>query len=218
MILPKEVRKMTDLFYNISDKDKERIFKYLEASTVTYPKGINIMSNINMDNIIGVVQSGCIQIIRNDYDGKRIILNELKDGGVFGSIILPVTDDSYDIFAKEATKVILIDYDRITEEEIVKHASYKQFIKNLLKLITEIVLERNERIEILTQKSIRDKLLEYFRQQEQKMGSKTFLLPFNFTELSEYLAVDRSAMSRELKNIKDEGFVKIKNKKVTLLY
>ena len=65
----KEVRKMTDLFYNISDKDKERIFKYLEASTVTYPKGINIMSNINTDNIIGVVQSGCIQIIRNDYDG-----------------------------------------------------------------------------------------------------------------------------------------------------
>ena len=45
------------------------------------------------------------------------------------------------------------------------------------------------------------------------MGSKTFILPFNFTELSEYLAVDRSAMSRELKNIKDEGFVKIKNKK-----
>ncbi|MBQ9280478.1 MAG: Crp/Fnr family transcriptional regulator [Clostridia bacterium] len=137
---------------------------------------------------------------------------------MFGSIIFPVTDESYEITTKEETQIILIDFNRITDGEITKSAFYNQFIKNLLKIITDVVLQRNERIELLTQKSIRDKLLEYFKVTAQKTGSRTFTLPFSFTELSEYLSVDRSAMSREIKNLKDEGFVKIIHKRVTLLY
>lgn len=209
---------MTDLFYNISDRDKEKIFKLVEATTLTYRKGINILSNVRKENLLGIVKYGYIQIIRNDFYGNRILVDEVKQGEIFGSIIFPVTDDSYEILTKDETQVILIDFTRITDGEITKSAFYNQFIKNLLKIITDVVLQRNERIELLTQKSIRDKLLEYFKISSQKAGSRTFTLPFTFTELSEYLSVDRSAMSREIKNMKDEGFVKIVHKKITLLY
>ena len=84
--------------------------------------------------------------------------------------------------------------------------------------MTDIIEEKNQRIEILTKKSIRNKILEYFKFLEKKNGYKSFILPISFTELADYLAIDRSAMSRELKNLKEEGFIKIKNKKVTLLY
>ena len=50
------------------------------------------------------------------------------------------------------------------------------------------------------------------------LKSKTFILPFSLSVLSDYLSVDRSAMSRELKNLKDEGFINIKQKRITLLY
>ena len=98
------------------------------------------------------------------------------------------------------------------------HSYYNQFIKNLLKILTDKISERNKRIEILTKKSIRDKLLEYFKINSQRTGSKIVYLPFTFTELADYLAVDRSAMSREMKYLKEEGFIQVSNKKITLLY
>ena len=78
--------------------------------------------------------------------------------------------------------------------------------------------EKNERIEILTKKTIRDKLLEYFNIYRKKHASKIIYLPFSFTDLADFLAVDRSAMTRELKNLKEEGFIETKGRRITLLY
>ena len=78
--------------------------------------------------------------------------------------------------------------------------------------------DKNNRIEILTKKTIRNRLLEYFKIVSLKNKSKNIYLPFTFTDLADYLAIDRSAMTRELKNLKEEGFIEIKNKRITLLY
>ena len=51
-----------------------------------------------------------------------------------------------------------------------------------------------------------------------KHGSKYVYLPFNFTDLADYLGVDRSAMSREMKYLKEEGLIKVKGKKITILF
>ena len=51
-----------------------------------------------------------------------------------------------------------------------------------------------------------------------KKGSKVFTIPLTFTELANYLSVDRSAMTREIKNLKDDGFIKTNGRKITLLY
>ena len=74
----------------------------------------------------------------------------------------------------------------------------------------------NERIEILTNKTIRDKLLAYFKNNTKNSNNRIVYLPFTLTDLADYLAVNRSAMSRELKTLKDEGFIEIKNKKIKL--
>ena len=78
--------------------------------------------------------------------------------------------------------------------------------------------EKNDRIEILTKKTIRDKLLEYFNIYSKKHGTRVIYLPFSLTDFADYLAIDRSAMSREMKNLKDEGFIDSKGRKITLLY
>ena len=80
------------------------------------------------------------------------------------------------------------------------------------------IKEKNERIEILSKKTIRNRLLEYFHISTQKTGSKIIYLPFSYTELADFLAIDRSAMSREIKNLKNEGFIKTTKGKITLLY
>ena len=80
------------------------------------------------------------------------------------------------------------------------------------------ITKRNERIEILVNKTIRNKLLAYFKLMSKKYNSKVFLLTMTFTELADYLAVDRSSMNRELKYLKNEGLIRVYKRKITLLY
>ena len=79
-------------------------------------------------------------------------------------------------------------------------------------------MQKNQKIRILTKKTIRNKLLEFFDIEQELHHSKNIYLSSTFTDLADYLAVDRSAMTRELKSLKDEGFIVIKGKKITLLY
>lgn len=209
---------MDSLFDNINNSSKEKLLKILEATTLTFPRNINVFSAIKDSNSIGIIEYGSLQVIRNDYDGGRSIIEELEDNDIFGSIIYPVSEQEYEIITKEEAKIIFIDYNIIMNYNETMHSYYNQFIKNLLKIITDKISERNKRIEILTKKSIRDKLLEYFKINSQRTGSKIVYLPFTFTELADYLAVDRSAMSREMKYLKEEGFIQVSNKKITLLY
>ena len=72
------------------------------------------------------------------------------------------------------------------------------------------------RVELLTKRSIRDKLLGYFTLLSTRNLSKTFTLPFSLTDLADYLSVDRSAMMRELKMLKEDGFIEKNKNKFTL--
>lgn len=209
---------MVNLFDNISIKYKEKLLKLLEANTLFFKKNATILSTIKDDNVIGIIVSGYVQIFRNDDNGNRTIIEELEENSIFGSLFSPIASEDYEMVCKEDTKLILIEYNRIIESVQSQYSFYTQFIQNLLQILSDKMNEKNDRIQILTKKTIRNKLLEYFKIVSKRNGSKNIYLPFTFTELSDYLAVDRCAMSRELKNLKDEGFIEIKSKKITLLY
>ncbi len=209
---------MKHIFDNITEKNKQKLLKLLEANTFSYKKDSSILRTIKNDNIIGIILEGYAQIIRTDYNGNRTITEELEENDVFGSTLSSLKNKEYQIITKEDTKIILIDYDRIINYSENNKGYYNEFIKNLLQIVIEKVNQKNERIEILTRKTTRNKLLEYFSITAKRYGSKYVYLPFNFTDLADYLAVDRSAMSRELKYLKEEGFIEIKGKRITLHY
>lgn len=209
---------MKNVFDKIEAGNKVKLLKLFEASIFTYQKDVYISSLIKHTNIIGIVLSGYLEIIRIDYNGNKTTIEELEKDSVFGSNISGLNIGDFEIIAKEESKVILIDYDVILNESDNKSSYYNQFIRNLLEITNEKIIEKNERIQILIQKSIRNKLLEYFNIISKKNNSKNIYLKSTFIDLADYLAVDRSAMSRELKNLKDEGFIKINGKKIILLY
>ena len=209
---------MTYLFQDITQKSKEKLLYTLEAHIFTFSKNTRILSAIIEENIIGYIETGYIQIIRTDYNGNTTIIEELTENNTFGTMLSSLNNSEYDILTKEDSKVIIIDYNRIMNEENNKLSYYHQFIKNLLEISANKINEKNERIEILTKKTIRDKLLEYFKITSEKNSSKIIYLTLNYTSLADYLAVDRCAMSRELKNLREEGFIKTDKSKITLLY
>jgi len=209
---------MTNLFANISEKNQEKLLRILEAHTLNFKKNCQVLTTVKWENMIGVILSGYMQITRVDYNGNRTIIEELEENAVFGTAISSLNNAEYEIITKEETKIVVIDYNSIITEEGSKHSYYNQFIRNLLEIYTEKINKKNERIEILTKKTIRDKLLEYFKIVSKQNGSKIIYLMMTYSELADYLSVDRSAMSRELKYLLEEGFIKKDGKKITLLY
>lgn len=209
---------MTNLFENINDKNILKLKRILNASTIKYKRNVNILSNVNKEDFIAIVDNGSVQLIYNDYDGNSTIIEDINEGEIFGSLTSSIYNEEVSCITKEDTQITYIEYNEITNDEIIKTDFYIIFIKNLIKLLSEQVSSKNSRIELLTKKTTRDKLLEYFKMQAQEKGNKTFTIPITFTELASYLSVDRSAMTREIGYLKEEGFIKTNGRKITLLY
>ncbi len=211
---------MTNLFQNISDKNLLKLKKILKTHSMKYPKNINIFSNVNQEDFIALIDEGSIQFIYTDYEGNKTIIEELTKGEIFGTLTSSIKSESVTCIAKEETQITYIEYNQITKDEMIKSDYYIVFVKNLIRLLTEQLNTRNIRIELLTKRTTRDKLLSYFQYMVKKTndGSKSFKLPITYTELSSYLAVDRSAMTREIKYLKEDGFIEIIGKKIILHY
>ena len=208
---------MSNLFENISDKNILKLKRILRSSTIKYPKNVNILSNVNHSDSISIIDYGNVQLVYNDYEGNKVVLEELIEGDIIGTLSL-ITSEEITCITKEETQITYIEYNQITNDDIIKYDFYIIFIKNLIRILTEQLKSRNTRIELLTKKSTRDKLLAYFKLQSQIKKNKSYTLPMSYTELASYLSVDRSAMTREIKYLTEERFIKKENKRITINY
>ena len=144
-------------------------------------------------------------------------MENLSKDSIFGSNISATNNDNVHIFAKEYTKVLVIDYKELMNPENLKYKYFNEFFSNMFDIINSMYKETNERVKILEKKQIRDILLEYFDIEYRKSRLNYFYLSFSFKELADYLAVNRSAMFRELKSLKDEHFIDVDGRRITLL-
>ena len=87
----------------------------------------------------------------------------------------------------------------------------------MLRLMEEKALGLSERVDVLSRRTTREKLLCYFEQQARRSGRRDFQLPFSFSMLADYIAADRSAMMRELKRMREEGLVDSSGRQIRLL-
>ena len=209
---------MENIFEGISNKNKRKLLKSLGADTLCYTKDESVIRLFKDDNIINFIVKGNVKVVLNNINGNQIVTEDLYDGDVFSSTINYIDENETDAIVTEDTEIISMNQKDIIDFKDNAKSYYNIFIKNLFIIMTKKISERNERIQILTKKTIRYRLLEYFEIMRKKNNSLNIYLPYNYIDLAAYIAVDRSAMSRELSNLKDEGFINIKGKKITILY
>ena len=209
---------MENIFNGITGKNKEKLLTYLEAYTVNYKKNTTIFSNLKRENIICVVISGSLIITKIDAEGGRTIIEELEEGSVFGTKYSAISNKEYEIRTTDDVSLVIFDFDNIIKFDENRLSYYTQFLKNLNIILFEKLAKSNDRIEVLTNKSTRDKLLSYFNMLSHRSGSRIIYLPFSYTDLADYLAVNRSAMTREISNLKVEGLIETKGRRIKLLY
>ena len=207
---------MINPFQNISTKNQNKLLWLLESKTKKFTKNMSVLDDYIDERIIGIVKTGRVQIQNTTNTGNTSIIEEIGPYEVFSTNINLYTNEM-DAICLEDSTIILIDYDYIIENIDNDKQYFNQFIKNLFVILSEKIVEKNERLEILAKKSIRNKLLTFFDIEYKKRGSRFIYLPYNFKDLAEYLAIDRAAMSRELSYLRDEGFIETKSKRITLL-
>ena len=209
---------MKNPFENLSKLQISKLYDLLGVHIYKFKKNQEVLPTIKSENIIAIILDGYAQIVNIEYNGNEIIMEDLHKNSIFGTNISSTNSDSCQIIAKQNTQVLVIDYNKLMNSENLKHKYFNIFFMNIFDIINSKFKDTNERIKILEKKQIRDKLLEYFEIENKKSRLNFFYLPFSFRDLADYLAVNRSAMFRELKHMKDEKFIEIYDRKITLLY
>ncbi len=185
----------------------------------SFSKGETITTYIEKRNQICILLNGEADLIRYDFNGNKTIIGNFTDNSIFGEALYPAnTNNELFVLAKADCTVLFLTYDDIQKKCKTNCTFHKELSDTIYTLIMEQIISLNTRIELLTKRNTRDKILSYFDILSNKNMSKTFTLPFSLTDLADYLSVDRSAMMREISYLKDEGFIKKNGKRITLLY
>ncbi|GHU83003.1 transcriptional regulator [Clostridia bacterium] len=167
---------------------------------------------------VGVVLSGSVHIIREDYWGRRTILARAECGDIFaeafacaGTQKLPVS-----VVADEESLVMLFDYTRIVRSCGNACVFHTRLIQNMLEVVARKNVSLTEKMQHLTQRTTQEKLLSYFSEQARRHGSDEFDIPFDRQELADYLSVERSAMAYELSQLRNKGLLACRKNHVKL--
>lgn len=210
--------KKTKIFQNIENEDINKMLKCFEAKKRVFKKESIIMNYLGNTSTIGIITKGKAELIRNDYNGNRTIIETLTEDDIFGEVFSSYNINELSIKASEETEVLFIDYYHITKRCKKACPYHSKLVENTLNILSEKIVNINERIEILAKRTIREKILAYFDIMSKKRLSKTFTIPFTYTDLADYLGIDRSAMQREIKNLKEDNLITTNRKKITLNY
>ena len=205
-------------FEGLTKLQISKLLVLLGVHRYKYSKGEEIIPTIKNDNIIGIILDGFAQIINIEYNGNELVQENLGKDSVFGTTISATNSESCQIIAKEDTEVLIIDYSRLMRPENLTHNYFNIFLSNLYDIMSNKFRETNERVKVLEKKQIREKLLKFFEIEHKKSHSKNIYLNFALKDLADYLAVDRSAMFRELKHLKDDKLIEVDGRKIKILY
>jgi len=180
-----------------------------KAQVKEFEKNEIITTYIVNRNMIFIVLDGSADLLRYDFNGNQTIVEKFNKYDVFGEIFYRINiNNELFVKAREKSKILMFNYD-IFEKKCKKNCKFhEELLIGLPNLVLTKVSDLNLRIELLSQKTIRDKILSYFRILSQNSFSKTFTLPFSLTDLADYLGIDRSAMMREIKTLKEDGVIK----------
>lgn len=206
------------IFNNITKEEQKKLLDCIDARITKIKKDRTIVTYITNTNLIGVILSGSADIIRYDYDGNRTIIEQLKKDSLFGELFTNNINSEYTIVATSDCEVLFMEYNEIIKRCKKACPYHSKLVDNILKLMADKIVASNEKIEILMNKTIREKLRTYFSLMSKKKRKKTFTLPLSYTDLADFLSIDRCAMMREIKNLKEDGIIKTEGKKITINY
>lgn len=214
-----EILRKCPLFHQIEDENLIAMLGCLRAKVESFDKKYTIFAEGTQAKYIGIVLSGSAQVVQVDYYGNRSILSGVEPSELFGEAFAcaEVRSVPVSVIANEPCEVMLIDCNRILHTCSNNCGFHQQLIFNLMKNLATKNILIQQKIEITSKRSTREKLMTYLLLQAKKTGSSSFDIPFDRQELADYLEVDRSGLSVQISKLCREGIIKSSRKHFVLL-
>lgn len=214
-----EILKTVSLFENINESEIESLMTCLAAEISEFEKKQIVFLEGDPVEKVGIILSGQVQIIKEDFFGNRNIVAVFNEGKLFAETFacsdirrMPVS-----VMSVTDSVIMFIDYRKLITTCSHTCSFHSRLIMNMMRIIANKNLLLNQKIEICSKRSTREKLLAYLSAEAKKAKSDSFTIPLNRQELADYLSVDRSAMSVELSKLQDENLIKYDKNKFTMI-
>ncbi len=204
-----EILSRCPLFAGISREEMPEILGCLDKRVAKIPKGDPVFLEGEPARFVGVVLSGGVQIVRDDYYGRRSVLTVVSPGELFAEAFVCAGVDALPVsaFALQSSTVLLLDCRRVMTGCGHDCLFHSRLVYNLLRGMARKNLVLTEKIRFMSRKTTREKLMEFLLDQAKRHGSAEFTIPYDRQALADYLGVERSAMSAEIGKLKKAGLI-----------
>lgn len=195
------------MFQGMDEQKILSVLTCLAARRHSYPKGNYVLRAGEPVDTFGFVLEGSAHVVQEDFWGNRNIIADIGVGEIFAeSYACAVgTPLSVNVIAQENTTILFLNVRRALTTCSTACEFHNTLIRNLVAMLAAKNLRLNEKLQHVTQRSTREKLLSFLSAESGRRGSATFEISFNRQQLADFLSVDRSAMSNELCKLRDEG-------------
>ena len=197
------------LFTGIAPTDLLNMLNCVDAQFKSYKKDNIILLAGDPPSFIGIVITGQVKICKEDAEGNESIISELSANDIFAEVFV-CANISYmpvNVIALQDTAILQLNYQRIVNTCSNSCAFHGVLITNMLKLIAKKNIILTQKMEVLAKRSTREKIWSYLNICRQSQQSPSIIIPYNRNQLADYLCVDRSALSRELSRMRDDGIL-----------
>lgn len=208
----------THLFDNIDKKGIPNILNNFKSQKKSYDKGNIIIDTGDKVESIYIILNGKIEISKEYDDTRKNIVNILESGEIFAEAMALSTNKISQITAISLTKseILKINIKDIFNNNLEKN-NKNIFIENLLKIISDKNKFLSIKNDILSQKSLRNKIVLYLKYMSNMQKSKKITVPYSRDKLAEFISADRSALSRELNRLAKEKMIELNGSKINII-
>jgi len=214
-----DILKKSHLFSGIADSDLFAMLQCLGAKVVSAAKNEMIFTEGDPAEYVGMVLSGSVQVVQDDYYGNRSVITAVEPGEIFGEMFACAEVESLPVsaIAISDSKIMLMNVKRILRVCTNGCGFHNMLIENLLKSVAMKTLNLSNKIRFMSKKSTRDKLMAFLLEQAKRAGGPEFTIAFDRQALADFLGVERSAMSAELGKLRKAGILESKGSRFRLL-
>ena len=198
------------LFERIDDEGLVKTLNCLNAQIIACEKGKVIFRQGDQPRHFGVVLCGGVNVVTSESRGNHSVMWSIAQGELFGETYVSAGVDSFpsSFVAAQDSVVLILEYVRvITGCRNNGCLAHSYMVTNLIKSVAKKNLTLTQKLEFVTQRTTRDKLMAYLRAQRKQAQSNRFAIPYDRQTLADYLGVERSAMSAELSRMRKDGLI-----------
>ena len=204
-----DVIQQVALFRGMDEAELAASLSALSAKEKTYEMDETILYAGNVSEHMGLVLEGSVTIESNDVWGNRTILSHIEKGGTFAETYALLEDEPMlvDVIANEKSNILFLRIGSLNLLQQDISPWRVKLIGNLLRISSQKNLHLSGRSFHTAPKSIRGRVMAYLNSVSLQKNKIDFDIPFDRQQLADYLNVERSALSRELSNMQQDGLI-----------